>query len=81
VIKFDTSCLPPKLISPSPVGLVSNLSRAAWKNRGYVPTTRAGEYAPRLIFRGRAAARPAKAMMAYLTILSKSWMRLGEETD
>ena len=41
---------------------------------GTVPTTRAGEYAPRLIFRGNAAARPAKTMMAYLTMVDKrSW--------
>ena len=48
-MRFDTSCLPPNDISPS-------------------PTTKAGEYAPRLILRGRAV-----SVLARSETMKKSW--------
>lgn len=36
-----------------------------------LPTTKAGEYAPKLMLSGRAAARPANMTEEYLTIFEK----------
>lgn len=42
-----------------------------------LPTTNAGEYAPRLMFKGRAAAAPAKNRIRYATIVTDLGLCLG----
>lgn len=56
-IKFDTSCLPPNDISPS-------------------PTTKAGEYAPKLMLRGRALIDDARSETRRMNCM----VTVGEET-